>query len=101
MTSENSFGILTNRFEVFRSPIRHKPDKAVVITFAALTLHNWLIKMNENNDSRNCTQIIGNGMVPLVNQDDSDELVVAIEMREKIKMFVNNEGSRTWQLDKI
>lgn len=100
MTSENSFGILTNRFEVFRSPIRHTPDKAVVITFAALTINNWLIKLKENNDSENCNKIIGNGMVPLVNQDDSEELE-AIEMREKIKLFMNNEGSRSWQLDKI
>lgn len=99
MVSENSFGILTNRFEVFRSPMRISPDKAVVVTFAALALNNWLIKLKESDNSRN-TQILGNGMVHLVNQDDSEDLD-AIQMREKIKMFVNNEGSRSWQLDKI
>lgn len=100
MVSENSFGILTNRFEVFRSPMRITPEKAVVVTFAALTLHNWLIKLNQNEDSTQYTKIMGNGIVNIVNQGDAEDMK-AIEMRDKIKAFVNNEGSRSWQLDKI
>lgn len=100
ITSENSFGILTNRFEVFRSPMRISPEKAVVVTFASMTLHNWLIQMNENRNTRSYTTIIGNGILPLVNQNENEPLA-AIQMRETIKLFVNNEGSRSWQLDKI
>ena len=41
---ENVFGILANRWQVFGSPICLKPNKVELITVAAVTLHNWLIK---------------------------------------------------------
>lgn len=40
--SENGFGILANRWRVFRRPILLEPEKAKTITIAAITLHNWL-----------------------------------------------------------
>ncbi|KAK7881457.1 hypothetical protein WMY93_029866 [Mugilogobius chulae] len=39
---ENAFGILANRFRVFRTTIPLVPDKVVTITFACLYLHNYL-----------------------------------------------------------
>ena len=41
---ENVFGILRNRWRIFGSPICLKPDKVELITIAAVTLHNWLIR---------------------------------------------------------
>ena len=42
--SENAFGILTNRWRVFRKPFLLEPEKVKVVTLAMLTLHNWLRK---------------------------------------------------------
>jgi hypothetical protein len=39
---ENAFGILSNRFQVFKSPIALCPDKVEVIVFASICLHNML-----------------------------------------------------------
>uniref|UniRef100_A0A1A7WNN8 DDE Tnp4 domain-containing protein n=1 Tax=Iconisemion striatum TaxID=60296 RepID=A0A1A7WNN8_9TELE len=39
---ENAFGILANRFRVFRTTIGLDPDKVVAIVFATLCLHNFL-----------------------------------------------------------
>ncbi|KAG9267065.1 hypothetical protein AMEX_G19742 [Astyanax mexicanus] len=39
---ENAFGILANRFRVFRSTICLEPNKVVTITLACLCLHNFL-----------------------------------------------------------
>lgn len=40
--SENAFGILANRWRVFRNPFLLSPEKVKMITYAALTLHNFL-----------------------------------------------------------
>lgn len=39
--SENGFGILANRWRVFRQPIALEPKKVRTITLAAISLHNW------------------------------------------------------------
>ena len=39
---ENAFGILSNRFRIFMTPMALKPEKAEVIVMAACTLHNYL-----------------------------------------------------------
>ena len=38
--SENGFGILANRWRVFRRPFSLEPEKVKVISLAAITLHN-------------------------------------------------------------
>ena len=40
--SENFFGIITNRWGVYRSPISLHPEKVREPSMAVLTLHNWL-----------------------------------------------------------
>ena len=40
---ENVFGILANRWRVFRSPISLKPEKVQIVAMAAVVLHNWLL----------------------------------------------------------
>ena len=39
--SENGFGILANRWRIFRRPIALEPEKVRTLTLAAITLHNW------------------------------------------------------------
>ena len=41
---ENVFGILANRWRVFRSPIALMPENVEAIVMATVTLHNWLLK---------------------------------------------------------
>ena len=40
--SENGFGILANKWRVFRRPFSLEPEKVKIVTLAAITLHNWL-----------------------------------------------------------
>ena len=40
--SENGFGILANRWRIFRSIIPLAPEKATILVLAAITLHNFL-----------------------------------------------------------
>lgn len=106
ITSENCFGILTKIFEVFRAPMRISPDKAVAVVYATITLHNWLITMQNRGithgyiDQNSPDKLIGDGIVPLETQNG---LVPtnASKIRFKCRDFVNAKGSRPWQLDKI
>ena len=40
--SENAFGIVVNRWRIFRKPFALQPEKVKIITFSVLILHNWL-----------------------------------------------------------
>ena len=40
--SGNAFGILANRWQVFRGYMLLPPDKATIVTLGAITLHNFL-----------------------------------------------------------
>ena len=44
---ENAFGILTDRFRVFMTPIGLTPEKAEKIVLASCTLHNFLRSRSE------------------------------------------------------
>ncbi|CAN7991401.1 unnamed protein product [Ixodes hexagonus] len=41
-TSENAFGVLVNRWQIYRSPLRHEPNRAIDIVLATVALHNFL-----------------------------------------------------------
>ncbi|GFS12618.1 hypothetical protein ElyMa_006702300 [Elysia marginata] len=41
-TVECAFGILAKKFEIFQRPLRVEPDKGVLLTNAALVLHNFI-----------------------------------------------------------
>ena len=45
--SENAFGILANRWRVFRKPFLLESEKVKAITLAVFTLHNWLRKESD------------------------------------------------------
>ena len=47
LMSENTFGILANRWRVFRKPLLLEPEKVEAITLAELTLHSWLRKESD------------------------------------------------------
>ena len=45
--SEKAFGILANRWTVFRNSFLLEPGRFKAITLAVLTLHNWLRKESD------------------------------------------------------
>ena len=45
--SENAFGILANRWIVFRKLFLLEPEKVKAITHTVLILHNWLRKESD------------------------------------------------------
>lgn len=48
---ENAFGIAATRFRVFRRPITATEKKVVLITKAAVALHNFLMRLSQRNSS--------------------------------------------------
>ena len=51
---ENSFGIATARFRIFRRPINAKVSTVKSVTKAVVGLHNFLMKKNHEGDNQYC-----------------------------------------------
>lgn len=51
-TIENSFGILANRWRIFRKPIILKVEKTMKIVQATVCLHNWLRMADLNGNEK-------------------------------------------------
>ena len=115
--SENGFGILANRWRVFRRPFALEPEKVKTITIATITLHNWLRKESlygkvymprdlvDNEDVT--TGKITNGSwrvdepteswYSLSSTKASNATHEAKAIREEFKEYFNNEGCVQWQ----
>ena len=50
---ENAFGIAASRFRILRRPIIAKVEKAILITKAIVSLHNFLMSLPANNNNYN------------------------------------------------
>ena len=114
--SENAFGILANRWRVFRNQFLLKPEKVKVITYSVLILHNFL----RSESTTGKIYILHN----LIDFDDGCGTVIpgdwrkvapsgtwlnfesstsrnssrqAKDVREKFKHLFMNEGSVPWQ----
>ena len=101
--SENAFGIIANRWRVFRAPINLDQDKVSMITLAAFTLHNFLL--TEPNSEYNTTsnmekqgKEVSEGswfdFSPRGSNNYSNEAKV---IRDEFKQYFNNEGAVPWQ----
>lgn len=80
--SENAFGILANRWRVFRSPIQLSPEKVTKITLASVTLHNFLL---HNPESR---RVYAPGNIVDVEDPESGEITPG--------MWRNDNASLSW-----
>lgn len=115
--SENGFGILANRWRVFRRPFSLEPEKVRAITVATITLHNWLRKdsiygkvyvsrdLVDKEDVDTGTIINGSwrddppteswhSLTPNKISNPSNN---AKAIREEFKEYFYNEGCVTWQ----
>lgn len=99
--SENAFGILVHRFEIFRAPIRSKIHQIKASTMAAVSLHNWLMtkdgpgpRYGDMNDMRPIETALG---IAALDDLDENETLTARKMRDTLCNFFNNEGAVDWQ----
>lgn len=99
---ENAFGILANRWRVFRANIQVQPKYVDNIVLAACCLHNMLSRSHyfeseEVNEEREVAAGIEN-MEPL--RGNSTQR--AFEIRDKYKeYFLSSEGAVPWQYEMV
>ena len=122
---ENTFGIATTRFRIFRRPIIAKTEKVILITKAVVALHNFLMKKctnQENNNYSYCPSSYtdydtssgfqaGNwrkehvnnaGLQPIPQIGSNNYSREAKEVRDGFKdYFCSPEGSLEWQLERV
>ena len=115
---ENAFGILSNRFRIFMTPINLIPEKVEIITFACCSLHNFLRSRKEacpiymppgSVDTENpITHIfeqgnwhqgpIATGFAPLKNQSGNMHTKSAKDNRNILSAyFSSKDGEVPWQ----
>lgn len=114
---ENAFGILVQRFQVLKSPIRTNVDTSDVIVLATLSLHNWLMtdRMRRESycnskliDEENLTTGIftpgsfrneppSTGLLPFGQQGGRKSTTSSQNMRKYLCSYFNGDGQRLWQ----
>ena len=115
--SENGFGILANRWRIFRRPIALEPEKVRTITLAAVTLHNWQRSMSSIGkvdlikglvDEENSSDGIISGSwrheeptetwFPIANDKFGNRPTnISKTIREEFNKYFNMEGAISWQ----
>ncbi|XP_064107865.1 uncharacterized protein LOC135216432 [Macrobrachium nipponense] len=112
-TSENAFGILSEKFRIFKQPINTSPENINSVILAACSLHNFLrtcspntyapAEMLEPEDHCNGTVQSGVwhqeehggmiGLLPIPRRPQNDAAVV----RDTFMAYFNGEGRVPWQ----
>ncbi len=102
---ESAFGILSQRFLVFKKPIPLHPDKVETIVMSSCCLHNFLLRNSQAaSEYMSCDAVpLGNestGMRALIKQGSNRASVDATSIRNKFCDYFNSEvGSVSWQND--
>lgn len=118
--SENFFGILVNRFRIFRQPINVGQSKAKLIVLSAIALHNFLRKGESRYIYSPTTYVdsplangevidgtwrkepMANNMFPLEPSKDNNPTLSAKTVRDIFaEHFFSDAGSVSWQWNRI
>ena len=94
---ENTFGIATSRFRVFRRAITANVESAIEITKAVIAVHNYLMHGR-------CSESFNNYCPPeFVDQETEDHLVRQGGFRNDdfCNCFNSETGSAPWQLSMV
>lgn len=112
---ENVFGVLANRFRVFRQAIPLEPSKTVIITRAACVLHNYLRSgslsrhtytppsLVDQEDTETGQVVRGawreepECLQPIAASADRNPSMQAKEVREEYCTYFNTNGAVSWQ----
>ena len=112
---ENVFGVLANRFRVFRQSIPLEPSKVVTITKAACVLHNYLRTGSltrytytppnlVDQEDTETGQIIHGAwrqepecLNPIAASSDRNPSLQAKQVREEFCSYFNTSGAVSWQ----
>ena len=95
---ENAFGILANRFGVFRSPLRLAPEKAESVVLASCALHNFLSCRNAKSTSDQAIRPdLEDGMRPLAIVPGNRSSSGARAVQAEFCQYFNTNGQVPWQ----
>ena len=119
---ENAFGILSNRFRVFMTPVRLAPEKVETVVLACCSLHNFLRSRQgsrciytppgcmdtENGDTHRLTPGDWHsngeprGLIPMKKQGSNHYSTTAKAIRDYLcDYFISEDGAVPWQNDMI
>ena len=112
----NAFGILSNRFRIFMTPITLSPEKVEIITLTCCILHNYLYTPAESMDREDREdpeshqvifgewrqEVCSSGMQPLGKQGSNNYSASAKEIRDSLCTYYNSTaGAVPWQNNMI
>jgi hypothetical protein len=97
---ENAFGILTNRFRIFKKQIELQPDKATAVTLACVVLHNML--QSDQNTSVSINEIcqannLNHNIFSLPATENHNSSDIAKSTRNQWLEYFINEGAVDFQ----
>ena len=109
---ENSFGILTAKWRVFKRPLAIAPHRADSVVKAACCLHNFLryetsyCNPNDLDEERNGQLIPGSwredvASLQKMSRTGRRSSMQALAIRDKLKMHLVNEGALDWQQEYV
>jgi hypothetical protein len=102
--AESALGSLACKWRVLSSTIQSGVDEAVLITYACVCMHNWLIEKKDivytthDGDESSSTDRTFDSVQQV---GVSSFAHYAFDVRERFKHFFNNEGSVDWQWTRI
>lgn len=95
--SEESFGILSQKFRIYQRRLKLHPKCADIIIFATCILHNFIKDRPENTNTLTESHTITSNLTPIPKQGGSAS-ASAFEVREKYKNYFSSESGRVeWQ----
>lgn len=114
--SENAFGVLAARFQIYRTAMRYDPDDAIKIVFATICIHNWLRSqvvgrrmytppefLDEEDEMSGQLRLgewrekVSQGIVHLAYQSGNRHANDALNLRDQWCEYFNGVGAMPWQ----
>lgn len=111
-TIENAFGILSNRWRIYKRPIKLKEENIDHVIKATICLHNYLMEKSKNHycpvglidtEDWQGRMLLGNwrsennGFIPLQRVGTNFYSQQAKEIRKKLTNYFINSGNVSWQ----
>jgi hypothetical protein len=97
---ENSFGILSQKFQIFQRALQSLPENADII-FATCIFHNYLREQGVGLSDMGSSANVQSNLTKIPNQGGSAHQN-AFRIRDKFKQFFNSlSGFLTWQNERV